>query len=462
MRPRLGGVRIRTAAAATAAVAIFLVVAAVVFVFVQRDQLERSLTESAQEQAVDVAAEVAAGRTEPDLGAGGGDQSLVQVVAADGTVLAASPQIDGEPPVITAHADPGVTQVVRSQALPIGEGQAFVVVARGVTGPDGPLVVLVAQSLELVGQSTAVIVPLLAIGYPIVLIAVALTAFWLAGRALGPVEAIRYQVSEIQGNATLASRVPVPDGDDEITRLAVTMNAMLGRLQKASDAQRRFVGDASHELRSPLASIRAAHEVAARHPENTDWATTGPDVLADLDRIDRLVADLLLLARVDEHRLLLRVVDVDLDDLVRGEVHRLDPSAGVRVVVTGPPVRVQGEPHQLARAVHNLLDNAVRHASSTIAVRLITDEKSVRLEIEDDGPGIPETDLERVFDRFVRLDESRSRTDGGSGLGLAIAREIASAHGGALRAQACATGGVLVLTLPADGGDRISPVAART
>ncbi|MFI8527309.1 sensor histidine kinase [Promicromonospora sukumoe] len=450
MRRRQGGVRARTTTAATAAVAIFLAVAAVVFVLVQREQLERSLTESAQEQAADVAAQVAASSTEPDLGSGGGDQSLVQVVAADGTVAAASPQIDGQQPVITADPTPGEIQVVRSQDLPIGEGQEFVVVARGVAGADGPVVVLVAQSLELVEQSTAVVVPLVLIGYPIVLIAVALTSYWLVGRALAPVEAIRSQVSEIQGNTTLAARVPEPPGDDEITRLAVTMNAMLGRLQKASDAQRRFVGDASHELRSPLASIRAAHEIAARHPDDTDWTSTGPDVLADLDRIDRLVADLLLLARVDEHGLPLRVVDVDLDDLVRAEAHRLDPPTGVRVVVSGPPGRVQGDPHHLGRAVRNLLENAVRHASTEVTVRLVPDDPVVRLEIEDDGPGIPEADLERVFGRFVRLDESRARTDGGTGLGLAIAREIAVAHGGTLRAEPRGTGALLVLRLPAD------------
>ncbi|WP_129789237.1 sensor histidine kinase [Promicromonospora panici] len=448
----LGGVRFRTTAAATAAVAIFLAIAAVVFVFVQRDQLQQSLTESAAEQAADTAGQIAVSGVPADLGSGGGDQSLVQVVATDGTVLAASPQIDGEPPVIDNRSAPGTNKVVRSEDLPIGEGQAFVVVAHGVAGPDGHVVVLVAQSLELVGQSTAVVVNLLAIGYPIVLVAVALSSFWLAGRALAPVEAIRSQVAEIQGNATLAPRVPVPDGGDEITRLAVTMNAMLGRLQDASDAQRRFVGDASHELRSPLASIRAAHEVAARHPQSTDWESTGHDVLADLDRIDRLVADLLLLARVDERGLPLNVVDVDLDDLVRTEANRLSRSIGVRFVVTTPPTRVQGDPHQLARAVRNLVENAVRHARSTVWIRLAPDPPGARLEIEDDGPGIPETDRERVFDRFVRLDESRSRADGGTGLGLPIAREIAVAHGGVLCVESSPAGALLVLVLPAGAG----------
>lgn len=449
MRLRRGGVRFRTTAAATAAVAIFLAIAAVVFVVVQREQLERSLTSSAAEQAADTAAQIAASGVPADLGSGGGDQSLVQVVGADGSVLASSPQIDGEPAVIDNYAAPGSTQVVRSTDLPVGEGQAFVIVARGVAGPDGDVVVLVAQSLELVGQSTAVVVNLLAIGYPIVLVAVALTAYWFIGRALAPVEAIRSQVAEIQGNATLAARVPVPDSEDEITRLAVTMNAMLARLQKASDAQRRFVGDASHELRSPLASIRAAHEIAARHPDTIDWASTGQDVLADLDRIDRLVADLLLLARADERGLPLREADVDLDDLVRTEVGRLDGTGPVRLVVSAPPTRIQGDPDRLARAVRNLVENAVRYARSTVDVRLTSTRAGVRLEIEDDGPGISVGDRERVFDRFVRLDESRSRAGGGTGLGLAIAREIVAGHGGTLWVEDSDTGALLVATLPA-------------
>ena len=268
--------RWRTTAAATLAVAVFLAVAALAFAFAQRQQLEGSITEAARQQATDIAAQVAQDGAGADLAAGAGDQSLVQIVDADGNVLAASPSVEGEPPVVDARPDPGSTSTVRSAALPIGEGEDFVVVARGVTGPDGPVVVLVAQSLELVGQSTAVVVSLLLIGYPVVLLGVALTSYWLAGRALAPVEAIRTRVATVQGTSELDARVPVPDGDDEISRLAVTMNAMLERLETGSDRQRRFVGDASHELRSPLATIRAAHEIAALHPETRDCSGDQP------------------------------------------------------------------------------------------------------------------------------------------------------------------------------------------
>ncbi|GAB3038093.1 two-component sensor histidine kinase [Nocardioides flavus (ex Wang et al. 2016)] len=450
-RRRFRGVRWRTTAAATLAVAVFLALAGLAFAFAQRQQLEASITEAAQQQAADIAGQVAQDGAGADLATGAGDQSLVQIVDAGGNVLAASPSVEGEPPVVDTRPGPGSTSTVRSAALPIGEGEDFVVVALGVSGPDGPVVVLVAQSLELVGQSTAVVVTLLLIGYPVVLLGVAATSYWLAGRALAPVEAIRARVAQVQGTSELDARVPVPEGDDEIAALAVTMNAMLERLESGSERQRRFVGDASHELRSPLATIRAAHEIAALHPGSRDWSSTSRDVLAELDRLDHLVADLLLLARVDEHGLRVRSVDVDLDDLVSLEAERLRKLGALTVTVAAPPVRIKGDPVQLARALRNLADNAARHAEGHIDLTLQRRGNEVEVAIEDDGSGIPLADRERVFERFVRLDESRTRASGGTGLGLAIAREISTAHGGSLSVEAGARGGArFVLLLPCE------------
>lgn len=454
MRARFRGVRWRTTVASTVTVAVFLAVAALVFAVAQRQQLQSSITDAAREQASDIASQVAKEGAGADLAIGAGDQSLVQIVDAGGNVVAASPSVQGEAPVVGARPAPGVSSVVRSRALPIGEGEQFVVVARGVSGPDGPMVVLVAESLELVGQSTAVVVNLLLIGYPVVVLGVALTSYWLAGRALAPVEAIRNRVAQVQGTSELNARVPVPEGDDEIARLAVTMNAMLERLETGNERQRRFVGDASHELRSPLATIRAAHEIAALHPDSSDPTATGRDVLAELDRLDDLVADLLLLARADEHGLALRRVDVDLEDLLDDEAHRLRKLGPVTVTVTAHPVRVQGDPTQLARALRNLADNAVRHAEGHVELGVQIRGGNVELTVEDDGPGIPEADRERVFQRFVRLDESRARASGGTGLGLAIAREITEAHGGTLRAEAGSCGARFVMLLPEPGGAR--------
>lgn len=434
------------------AVAVFLALAALAFALAQRAQLADAVTEAARDQAAELASRIATDGPGAVLSSGVGDRSLVQVVAEDGSVLAASPAVDGEPPVMDARPEPGSTSTIRSRALPIGEGEEFVVVARGVSGPDGPLVVLVAESLEIVGQSTTVVVNLLLIGYPLVLLGVALTSYWLAGRALAPVEAIRRRVAEVEGTAELDARVPVPTGDDEIARLAVTMNAMLARLEVGSDRQRRFVGDASHELRSPLATIRAVHEISELHPGTRDWTTTSRDVLAELDRLDRLVADLLLLARADEHGLRLRHVDVDLDDLLGLEAERIRKLGTLAVAIEAPPVRVQGDPVQLGRVLRNLVDNASRHAVSRVELRLTVCGDRVEVVIEDDGAGIRPEDRERVFERFVRLDESRDRASGGTGLGLAIAREISTAHGGSLIASEGMRGARFVLTLPTPSG----------
>jgi len=301
-----------------------------------------------------------------------------------------------------------------------------------------------------VGQSTTVVVTLLLIGYPVVVLGVAGVSYWLAGRALAPVEAIRARVAGVEGTDELDARVPVPVGDDEIARLAVTMNGMLGRLQVANDKQRRFIADASHELRSPLSTIRAAHEIAALHPDNRDWTETSHDVLAELDRVDHLVEDLLLLARTDEHGLRTAMVDVDLDDLVGAEVRRLRKLGDdFTISVSGPPAQVRGNPTHLSRALRNLADNAAQHADSRIDFRLRVHGDAVTIEVEDDGPGVADEDRERIFERFVRLDESRTRSSGGTGLGLAIAREISVAHRGGLHVEPGLRGARFVLVLPA-------------
>lgn len=445
-RPRLAGVRLRTAVAATLVVAVVLALAAVVFVSLLRRQLEASLATVAEQQAADVSAKVAAQGVAVDL-SGGGEQTLVQVVALDGTVLASSAAVAGEPPVVQYVPDPGQRVTVRAERLPIGENEGFVVVARGATGPDGDVVVIAAQSLESVERSTTVVAGLLAAGYPVLLIVVAGTSYWLAGRALAPVETMRRRVAGITVT-DLTARVPVPGGRDAVAHLATTMNAMIERLEEASTAQRRFVADASHELRSPLATIRAAHEIVVVHPDTTDWAGTGREVLAEVERLDRLVADLILLARGDEHGLALHLQDVDLDDLVTAEATRLRRAGTLQVVVHAPPVRVTGDRHHLSRALRNLTDNAARHARGRVELRLSATARTATVEVLDDGPGVAPTERERVFERFVRLDQSRTRGSGGTGLGLPIARQIAHAHHGALVVADSTTGARLVLTLP--------------
>ncbi|TRW46728.1 ATP-binding protein [Georgenia yuyongxinii] len=457
-RPAARGVRFQTTLAATLVVAATLALAAVAFVLLQRSRFEASLTELADQQAADVAAQAAdEGATGLEFSrVGAGERSMVQVVGPSGEVLLASTARAGERALVASRPPPGSSVTVRVN-VPDEEETEFVAVAKGVATPAGPMVVIAAQSLEPAAESTAVAVGLLAVGLPAVLLVVAGTCYWLTGRALAPVEAMRRKVAGIS-SSDLSARVPVPPAGDELTRLAETMNAMLGRLEASSQVQRRFVADASHELRSPIATIRTELEVARRHADRTDWEAVSADALAETERLHRLVSDLLLLARADERTGTLRREDVDLDDLMLDEARRLR-AAGVAVDVQSPPVRVVGDGAALARAVRNLVDNAVLHGGSRVSLLLRADRAQAVMEVVDDGPGIPVDQRERVFDRFVRLDASRERAAGGTGLGLPIAREIARAHGGDVTVGNGATGARLVLTLPLP--DDLAPHGSR-
>jgi len=451
---------VRAALAATVVVAFILAISAVAFVVLQRRQLEATVTDVAAEQAGALAADVArngiVGADVPP--AGRSERALVQVLTRDGHVVVSSPSIVGEPPMVRDRPAPGQTVVLRAGRLPIEEEEAFAVVVRGVKGPDGEAVIISAQSLVSARRATDVLIRLLALGYPILLLLVAGTSYWLTGRALAPVEAMRRRVAGI--NATdLTARVPVPRSRDEVAQLATTMNAMLDRLGDAAEAQRRFVADASHELRGPLATIRAAHEIAVVHPEVTDWSVLHSDVLAELQRVERLVDDLLFLARSDEHGPLSQSQEVDLDDLLTAEAGRLRRTTGLQVVVHEAPVRVVGDHDQLARVLRNLTDNAARHATDRVELWVSRQGTDAVLDVVDDGPGIPAVDRERVFERFVRLDPSRQRGAGGTGLGLAIAREIARAHGGELSVVDHDEGARLQLRMPLTDID--APAAAR-
>jgi signal transduction histidine kinase len=322
-------------------------------------------------------------------------------------------------------------------------------VATGADTPQGRRTVVVVRSTETVTEATAAVSGLLAVGLPLLLVVVGATTWVLVGRALAPVEAIRAEVDAISGDA-LHRRVPDPPAGDEIGRLARTMNRMLGRLEQAQARQRRLVADASHELRSPVATIRQHAEVALAHPGRTSAAELASTVLAEDLRLQRLTEDLLLLTRADEQSLALRRRPVDLDDLVFEEAERLRDATGLRVDTTAVSAgRVVGDAAGLRRVLRNLGDNASRHARERLALSVAERDATVVLAVDDDGPGIPDADRERVFERFVRLDGARARDDGGSGLGLAIVAELVAAHGGTVVAAAGPLGGARVeVTLP--------------
>jgi signal transduction histidine kinase len=251
----------------------------------------------------------------------------------------------------------------------------------------------------------------------------------LADRALRPVRAITAQTRRIR-SSTLHERVPVPSSRDEIAGLADEMNTMLDRVEREDARRRQFVADASHELRSPIASIRTQAEAIVTSGTDTDAAELATGVLAEADRMATLVDDLLSLARHDEELAPPGSV-IDLDDLVLADARRpRRVPVDVRGVSAG---QVRGRPDELARVVTHLLDNAARHADRSVAVGLGTsDDGSVVLTVDDDGPGVPDGDRERVFERFVRLDEARQRDVGGAGLGLAVVAAVTRSIGGSV------------------------------
>lgn len=287
------------------------------------------------------------------------------------------------------------------------------------------------------------------VGVPLLVLVVGVITYRLTGRALRPVELMRDRTARIS-EADLSTRVDVPPTGDEIARLAVTLNAMLDRLHDAHQSQVRFIADASHELRSPLAAARAELDVAVRDPGHADWLATAAVLRSTNERMQRLVDDLLALARTAENAPG-RDQDVDLDDVVERIGYGLRPRSGVVVDVVTRPVRVRGNPEELSRAVQNLADNAVRYAQHRVRLSVAAGDGpgGARIEVADDGCGIPAPDRELVFDRFVRLDDGRARSAGGSGLGLAIVRGIVGSHGGSVRVGESDLGGAaFVVRLP--------------
>ena len=441
MIERLATIRAITTIVATIVVAIALTVGAIALVAAAQRTMVDEVTEAAGKQAAEVVGQLESGRP-PVLEVAGSDEQMVQVMTPAGAVVASSSNVAGEPAV--ARLAPGQS----AQVITPLDNDAFIAVAQSAQTANGQRIVLVARALVDVLDTTKALTRLLIIGLPVMLAVVALATWFAVGRALAPVEAIRREVDEISA-AQLHRRVPQPKADDEIGRLAATMNRMLERLESARNSQRRFVSDASHELRSPITTIRQHAEVALAHPDRVTAAELAEVVLAEQQRMHRLVEDLLLLARVDEHVPLTRAA-VDLDDLAFEEGHRLRSTTSKRVDTSGvKAVRVQGDADALRRMVRNVGENAVRHASSRVDVTLVERGEEVVLTIDDDGPGIPATERARVLQRFVRLDEARSRDEGGSGLGFSIVDEVVRAHGGSMSIEQSPLGGArIVITLP--------------
>ncbi|MFI9078254.1 sensor histidine kinase [Streptomyces sioyaensis] len=468
----LGSVRARAAAGATVVVALALVAAGTAVLLVLRSHLQNQAGLQAEVAARAVAGQIATGTPYGKLDLPDGEDRPVVVTGGDGRVLAVGEDVravDGKPvgkgaggsgPGRSADAEDGDDRD-GGRGLRPGEIDDDVDIRDGSADVDGNVAgyrfaaveakdsrgaeatVRAGSALAPEEDVVASVRDAMLIGLPLLLVVVAGVTWLVTRRALRPVEGIRGEMAAITASTDLSRRVPVPSSRDEIGRLARTTNETLAALELSVERQRRFVADASHELRSPIASLRTQLEVAVAHPELLDV----PGAVVDTVRLQRLAADLLLLARLDAGE---RPVDtrVDLAAMVREETsQRVADRVPVQIGELAGG-EVAGSRSQLARVLGNLLDNAQRHAAGSVRVAVAREGEEVALRVEDDGPGVPEGERERIFERFVRLDDARARDDGGAGLGLAIARDVAVRHGGSLAVR---TGSVFELRLPVAG-----------
>jgi signal transduction histidine kinase len=379
-----------------------------------------------------------------------GDEGVAQVVDARGRVLARSSNIPdaGRIGAEAPGAQPSVTTVT---APDDDETERYRLWAVSAPTPDGPVTAYVGTSEESVHEASRTLTRALLVGVPLVTALLGLATWLILGRALRRIDAIRSEVDSIT-ESELHRRVPTTPVDDEVGRLATTMNGMLERLETSSARQRDFVADASHDLQGPLAAQRAQLEVALASSDDVDVPALARDLLAGTSDMERLVRDLLFLATDDGGAPPPALVPLDLDDILLEEAARLRPATGVHLEVAGVSAApVRGDAGELRRLVRNLLENATRYARSTVRVTAAVDGDRVRVEVADDGPGVPADDAERIFERFHRGDAARPRDDGGSGLGLAIARTVARRHGGDLTLDPAGAGARFVLLLPAGG-----------
>jgi signal transduction histidine kinase len=432
---------------------------------VLRVSLTRSLDGSARQAASGVTALINAHRLPTPVPVAPG--VTVQVLDPVGRIINVSPGADRLVPLLSR------SQAAASAAARAGrllDGPAFGISSMlrvdAVAASDGSLVIA-AVPYNSVSDSLTVVARALVAGTPVLFGLFTWVTWLVVGSTLRPVGALRRAAGRIARTGVPRSDLPVPEARDEVRELALTLNDMLSRLAAAQRKQRALVSDTAHELRSPIASIRAQLEVALDHPGLQDWEATARDVHADTLRLARLAEDLLLLARLDERSASGggadrgRRVPVDLAVLATDVAARYE-GATVDVVTAAaarePGSRVQpdavpgeagpgatggaavalGDRDSLDRLLVNLLDNAVRYAKSTVTVAARADGNWAEVTVTDDGPGIPAADLERAFDRFARLDSARSRDaddPGGTGLGLAIVRATAEAHGGTVRLE---------------------------
>ena len=451
--------RLRITLLTALVVAIAVAVGGLLIVVSLKSELLGAADDVGKERAQEIAGLAAQGNLPTTLPEMEDPETPAEVVTG-GQVVTTTADLDGQGGLGLPERRAGEIRVVEVSELPIavpGRGP-YRVVAQGVDTPTGTTTVFVAVPVKNVEHAMSAATRIGGIGLSL-LVGVLAAVMWLAiGRALAPVNAIRTRADAISGQS-LDLRVPTPVQLDEIGRLARTVNQMLGRLQLSAENQRRFVADAAHELRSPIASLRVQLETARDH----DWAGGDgrvSDMLHETARMEGLVDQLLLLARAGADDSWLHLSTVDLDDIVDSGVTWLDLEGAVVIDTSAvEPVQLSGDAALLEQVVRNLVQNAAGHARGFVRVSVSKGAGDMAvLTVDDDGPGVPPERREDIFERFVRLDDSRDRDRGGVGLGLAIVSEIVSAHGGRIHVSDSPMGGArFVVELPVSSPGSVTP-----
>ncbi len=450
---------------AALATAVVLMVGGAVLAMTLRAVMIDDAMDASRLRARDLGA-LAAGNALPPYAPIGHDSNLVQVVGTDDRILVSSANVADQPALDLPRQPPGTTRVISLDGLPMVDSGPYRVVAHGIGTPSGPATVYVAVSIEEIDETVALIGEVGLIAIPIFVLLLSAAMWTVLGRTLAPVETIRREADAITGRR-LDRRVSEPPQYDEIGRLARTVNAMLARLQDSAERQRRFVADTAHELRSPIASLRAQLETARASHRPVDWDEVSADLLDETVRMQQLEEQLLLLARADAGTLGRTRTAVDLDDVVdtvvaaargrlgAGDSERSPAGDPVRVDRHDvEPVQVTGDALLLEQLVRNLVDNAVAHATREVRVGLSIDGDEAVLTVDDDGPGVPVERRQEIFERFTRLDGARDRDHGGAGLGLAIVADIVKAHCGVVEVGGAPLGGARFrVRLPVAGAE---------
>ncbi|MGZ5371537.1 sensor histidine kinase [Aeromicrobium sp.] len=437
----------RTRIAATAAIvsAVIIAVGGLLMMASIKAHLYRGVDQVVQIRAAEVADQLAKSSVPTKMQLAGDTEFAVEVMSG-GRLIAASADLDESDRFGLPEQPAGHVEVFGRDQLPFDDDGPYRITARGVETTEGTMTVFVAVSIKDLRDNIAEATDIGAIGLGTLTVILA-GVMWLAlQRAIAPMEAIRAQADRITGQ-NLHSRVPESRRFDEIGRLAQTINRMLGRLERSAEQQRRFVADAAHELRSPIASLRVQLETSR---DGVGVRGREDDLLHETIRMESLVDQLLLLAHADADTPWLRMTPTDLDDVIDAAVASAVLREGVVIDTRGvEPVQMVGDANSLRQLVQNLVENGVRHAGHEVVIS-VTDEADLAVVVvEDDGPGVPVESRDEIFERFVRLDEARGREAGGSGLGLSIVQEIARAHGGRARVETSSLGGArFVVELP--------------